>query len=56
VAEVLADPQVRARNMVVEVDDPRLPAFSVAGNPIKLSAFADPASRGPVPSLPDPPD
>jgi CoA:oxalate CoA-transferase len=55
VAEVLADPQVRARNMVVEVDDPRLPGFSVAGNPIKLSAFADPRRRGPVPLLPDPP-
>jgi CoA:oxalate CoA-transferase len=51
VAQVLADPQVRARNMLVEVDDPRLPDFAVAGNPIKLSAFPDPTTRGPVPDL-----
>jgi CoA:oxalate CoA-transferase len=52
VAQVLADPQVRARNMVVPVDDSRLHGFEVAGNPIKLSAFPDPTSRGPVPDLP----
>ena len=52
VAQVLSDPQVRARNMVVSVDDGRLPGFSVAGNPIKLSAFPDPPTRGPVPDLP----
>jgi CoA:oxalate CoA-transferase len=52
VAQVLADPQVRARNMVVPVDDDRLDGFAVAGNPIKLSAFADPTRRGPVPDLP----
>jgi CoA:oxalate CoA-transferase len=51
VGQVLADPQVRARNMVVTVDDDRLPGFSVAGNPIKLSEFPDPDSRGPVPDL-----
>ena len=41
IAQVLADPQVRARNMVVPVDDDRLDGFAVAGNPIKLSAFPD---------------
>lgn len=51
VADVLADPQVRARNMVVEVDDPTLDRFRVAGNPIKLSGFPDPPTRGPVPRL-----
>ena len=51
VAAVLADPQVQARNMVVHVDDDRLDGFTVAGNPIKLSAFADPTTRGPVPDL-----
>jgi CoA:oxalate CoA-transferase len=51
VAAVLADPQVQARNMVVRVDDDRLDGFTVAGNPIKLSAFADPTTRGPVPDL-----
>jgi CoA:oxalate CoA-transferase len=56
VAAVLADPQVQARNMVVPVDDARLDGFSVAGNPIKLSAFPDPPTRGPVPDLREPPE
>lgn len=51
VADVLADPHVRARTMVVEVDDPALEGFTVAGNPIKLSGFPDPPTRGPVPRL-----
>jgi CoA:oxalate CoA-transferase len=52
VAQVLAHPQVRARNMVVRVDDPRLPApFSVAGNPIKSPSFPDPPTRPPAPAL-----
>jgi CoA:oxalate CoA-transferase len=56
VAAVLADPQVQARNMVVPVDDDRLEGFTVAGNPIKLSAFVDPSTRGPVPDLAPPHD
>jgi CoA:oxalate CoA-transferase len=52
VAQVLAHPQVRARNMVVGVDDPALAApFPVAGNPIKSPAFADPTTRRPAPAL-----
>lgn len=48
VAQVLADPQVLARNMVVSVEGSTL---RIAGNPIKLSGFPDPPTRGPVPSL-----
>jgi CoA:oxalate CoA-transferase len=52
VAEVLQDPQIRARNMVVDVLDPAgRPAYVAAGNPIKMSALADPDSRAPAPSL-----
>jgi CoA:oxalate CoA-transferase len=51
---VLADPQVVARNMLVEVEDPRLPGFRVAGNPVKIAGHADPSNRGPVPDLPGP--
>jgi CoA:oxalate CoA-transferase len=51
VAQVLRDPQIHARNMLVAVEDDRLGDFSVAGNPIKLSAFPDPPTRGPVPDL-----
>jgi CoA:oxalate CoA-transferase len=51
VAAVLAHPQVRARNMVVRVDDERLAGLEMAGNPIKNSLHPDPPSRGPVPDL-----
>lgn len=51
VAQALADPQIAARNMVVTVEDPAAGALKMAGNPIKLSAFADPKTRGPVPDL-----
>jgi CoA:oxalate CoA-transferase len=51
VAAVLAHPQVRARNMVVRIDDDRLDGLEMAGNPIKNSRYADPSSRGPVPDL-----
>ena len=51
VAAVLAHPQVRARNMVVRVDDDRLGGLEMSGNPIKNSRYADPPTRGPVPDL-----
>lgn len=52
VAEVLHDPQILARNMVVDVLGPDgRPAFVAAGNPIKLSGMADPATRPPAPAL-----
>ncbi|MCP5433238.1 MAG: CoA transferase [Alphaproteobacteria bacterium] len=51
VADVVADPQVRARNMIVTADGGPLGPFPVAGNPMKLSAHADPATRGRVPAL-----
>jgi len=51
VAQVLADPHVRARNMVVTSDDPVAGKVTMAGNPIKMSAFADPTTRGRAPDL-----
>jgi CoA:oxalate CoA-transferase len=51
VAQVLEDPQIAARNMVVAVDDPAAGPLKVAGNPIKMSAFPDPKARGPAPGL-----
>ncbi len=51
VQQVLNDPQVLARNMVVRVNDPDVGELKMAGNPIKMSAFADPTARGPVPDL-----
>jgi CoA:oxalate CoA-transferase len=51
VAQALAHPQTEARNMLVEVDDPVIGPLRLAGNPMKLSAFADPATREPAPDL-----
>jgi len=49
--KVLADPHVRARNMVVTANDPATGPLMMAGNPIKLSGFADPDVRRPAPAL-----
>ena len=49
--KVLADAQVRSRNMVVTADDPETGKLLMAGNPIKLSAFADPDVRKAAPKL-----
>ena len=51
VAGAVAEPQVRARNMVVRIDDPKAGPVRVAGNPIKMSGHADPPTRGPIPEL-----
>lgn len=51
VEQALHDPQVLARNMVVSVDDPVAGKLQMAGNPIKMSAFEDPAVRGAMPEL-----
>lgn len=51
-SEVLQDPQILARNMVVDVlDKAGKPAFVAAGNPIKISDLADPVTRAPAPDL-----
>ena len=52
VAEVLQDPQILARNMVVDVlDESGKPAYTAAGNPIKMSGLVDPKTRAPAPRL-----
>ena len=51
VDQVVRDPQVRARNMIVSVEDPEVGSFPVAGNPIKLFGVSDPATRPPAPVL-----
>ena len=51
VPQALSDPQVLARNMVVTVTDALAGSLKLAGNPIKLSGFADPATRAPAPDL-----
>jgi CoA:oxalate CoA-transferase len=51
VAQAVAHPQVEARNMLVEVDDPVTGPLKLTGNPMKLSAFPDPPTRSPAPDL-----
>ncbi len=51
VEQVLNDPQIVARNMVVSAIDPDVGEVRMAGNPIKMSGFADPGNRRPAPEL-----
>lgn len=52
VAQVLKDPQIEARKMVVDVLDRNgRHAFTAAGNPIKLSGMEDRTTRPPAPDL-----
>lgn len=51
IADVVADPQVAARNMIVEVADPRAGTVRLFGCPIKMSAFEDPPVRATAPVL-----
>jgi CoA:oxalate CoA-transferase len=51
VEQALAHPQVAARNMLVEVPDGSGGTLKLAGNPLKMSAFADPKTRRAAPDL-----
>ncbi|HEX2593004.1 MAG TPA: CoA transferase [Rhizomicrobium sp.] len=51
VADVMADPQVAQRNMIIEAMDPDLGPIRMQGNPIKLSAYEDAKTRPPAPEL-----
>jgi CoA:oxalate CoA-transferase len=51
IEQALAHPQVAARNMLVSVPDGSGGTLSLAGNPIKMSAFDDPKTRKAAPDL-----
>ncbi len=51
IEDVLADPQVAARNMIVTAEDKDAGPIRMGGNPIKLSGVADPSTRAPAPEL-----
>jgi len=51
IAQALEHPQVAPRNMIVEVPDGSGGTLRLAGNPLKMSAFNDPASRQAAPDL-----
>jgi CoA:oxalate CoA-transferase len=51
IAQLLADPQVRARNMLVQVARQAGEPIEIAGNPLKLSGAEDPTTRPAAPEL-----
>jgi len=51
VEDILADPQVAARNMIVTAEDAVAGTIRMGGNPIKLSGTDDPKTRDPAPDL-----
>ncbi len=51
IGQVVNHPQVAARNMLVTARDPAAGTVTMAGNPVKTSAFTDPAERPPAPEL-----
>jgi CoA:oxalate CoA-transferase len=50
-AAVVKDPQLIARNMFVEVDDPEMGKLKMSGNAVKISGYPDSATRPPAPNL-----
>lgn len=51
-AQVLHDPQILARNMVLPIAaNPGGPTFIAPGNPIKMSDLPEPSGRAPAPRL-----
>lgn len=51
-AQVLRDPQILARNMVLPIAaNPGGPTFIAPGNPIKMSDLPEPSGRAPAPRL-----
>jgi len=51
VADTVRMPQVAARHMVVDIEDPKIGRLGVAGNPIKMSGVPERESRRPPPEL-----
>jgi CoA:oxalate CoA-transferase len=51
IEQALHHPQVEARNMLITVEDPEAGTLRLAGNPLKFSAFPDPPTRDPAPTL-----
>lgn len=48
---VVRDPQLAARGMIVEVDDPEMGKLRMGGNAIKISGYPDSPTRPPAPNL-----
>ncbi len=51
VAQVVDDPHIAARNMIIHATDPEAGEVRMAGNPVKISGFDDPTERPAAPDL-----
>ncbi len=51
VEEIMQDPQIQARNMIVEVQDQRAGTIKISGNPIKMSSIEESKTRKPAPEI-----
>lgn len=51
IGDALSNPQIQARNMVIESEDKIAGTVRMAGNPIKIEGMPDPAQRNPAPDL-----
>ena len=51
VEQVINHPQAKPRNMLNDVEDPKAGQLRIAGNPVKLSGFADPSRRETAPDV-----
>lgn len=51
IGRVMQDPQVLARDMVVDLEDPKIGTVKVAGNPIKMSQVPETGKRGAIPDV-----
>ena len=51
IKEVVESPQTKARNMIVSAIHNKIGEFKMPGNPIKMSSYDDPDTRGEIPDL-----
>lgn len=51
VEDIMNDPQVQSRNMIIEVEDKHAGTVKIAGNPIKMSLVPDNTKREPAPEI-----
>jgi CoA:oxalate CoA-transferase len=51
IKQAVENPQIAFRNMIVSSDHKKIGKFKMAGNPIKMSNYKDPKTRGEIPEL-----
>jgi len=51
IEDIMSDPQVISRNMIVEVEDKHAGTVKISGNPIKMTSVPESATREPAPEI-----